>query len=119
MRLERPGGSFQGVGDRACLRGPWTQALVWTALLPGRGACPPHLNGWDEQVVSGTGCSQLSPGADPLCEMQEGALSCLSAKPEAGPREQPPASEERGPEPPSRLVPDHRGLLRQFVRWLL
>lgn len=38
MRLERPGGSFWGVGDRACPRGPWTQALVWTALLPGWGA---------------------------------------------------------------------------------
>ena len=116
MRPERPGGSFQGVGDRACPRGPWTQALVWIALLPGWGAWPPHLNGWDEQVVSGTGCSQLSRGADPRGGTQEGAVSCLSAKPEAGPREQPPAPEERGPEPPSRQVPDHRGLLRESVR---
>lgn len=67
MRLERPGGPFWGVGHRACPRGPWAQARVWTAPLPGRGACPPHLNGWDEQAVSGTGCSQLSPGADPRC----------------------------------------------------
>lgn len=49
---------------------------------------------WDEQVVSGTGGSQLSPGADPHCGTQEGAVSCPSAKPEARPRERPPAGKE-------------------------
>ena len=70
---------------------------------------------WGEQAVSGTALA----GGQARCRTQEGAVSCPSAKPEAGPQEQPPAGEERGPGPPSQQGTDCHRQLREFGRRLL
>ena len=136
----RPGGQPRGPAPKQNPPAPWeTQCYeareAWGLLLgcggqslPPRTLDPgPCVDGsaawmggtgrltwerWDEQVVSGTGGSQLSPVADPHCGTQEGAVSCPSAKPEAGPRERPPAGKEQGPGPPSWQGTDRRRQLR-------